>query len=82
AETQRLALELRAYLDYYLLYCPHMDSPNVVPPSALKFDLTGMFTTSTTVAQELFKAEIPVWLLCSLSVLPATRIDRAVKVMP
>ncbi len=81
-ETQRLALELRVYLDYYLLYHPHIDSPNVVPPLALKSDLASAFTTSTTVAQELFKAGIPVWLLHSLSVLPATRIDRAVKVTP
>ncbi|KAK0445818.1 hypothetical protein EV421DRAFT_1902184 [Armillaria borealis] len=82
AETQRLAPELRAYLDYYLLYRPRMNSPNAVPPSAPKFDLAGAFTTSTTVAQELFKAGIPVWLLRSLSVLPATQIDRAVEVMP
>ncbi len=81
AETQRLALELRAYLDYYLLYRPRIDSPNAVPPSAPKSDLASTFTTSTTVAQELFKAGIPVWLLRSLSVLPATQIDRVVKVM-
>ncbi len=80
AETQRQALELRAYLDYYLLYCSHMDSPNVAPPSAPKFELASTFTTSTTVVQELFKVGIPVWLLCSLSVLPATQINCAVKV--
>ncbi|KAK0235063.1 hypothetical protein EDD85DRAFT_954589 [Armillaria nabsnona] len=81
-ETQRLALELRAYLDYYLLYRPCMDSPNAVSLSAPKFDLAGMFTTSTTVVQELFKAGILMWLLRSLSVLPTTRINRAVKVTP
>ncbi|PBK80168.1 hypothetical protein ARMGADRAFT_1092468 [Armillaria gallica] len=79
AEMQRVALELRAYIEYHTTFTPRIHSPSSIVWKA-KSDLMGAFTTSTLTAQEFHKAGIPVWLLRSVSVVPFTRIDEVVQV--
>ncbi|PBL01562.1 hypothetical protein ARMGADRAFT_907067, partial [Armillaria gallica] len=79
AETQRVALELRAYIEYHTTFTPRIHSPSSIVWKA-ELDLVGAFTTSTLTAQEFHKAGIPVWLLRSVSVVPFTRIDEVVQV--
>ncbi|KAK0437438.1 uncharacterized protein EV420DRAFT_1669754 [Desarmillaria tabescens] len=77
AETQRVAIEMRAIMDYITIYRPRMLATNV--PSSTKniadTELIGAFTTDPIIVEEFFRARIPVWLLLKLDRLPFTRID-------
>ncbi len=80
AETQRLALELRTYIDYYHIYRPRMDTNASHANIPAKVQLAGTFMTSLTVMQEMQRAGIPVWLLRSVSVVPVTQIDQVISI--
>ena len=73
-EFQRNLLELRAALDYMLIYLPRMhsnDGYSSVEPRM------GCFTTQPLIAQEYYSAGIPVWLIRSLdSISPEIRISQ------
>jgi len=59
-ETQRVTLELRAFLDYQEFYKPRMDKTYVF---SVNTDVMGAFTNDLNVCGALFRAGIPVWLI-------------------
>ncbi|KAK0477478.1 hypothetical protein EDD18DRAFT_1365458 [Armillaria luteobubalina] len=78
AETQRLVLELQAFMDYVSIYQPRMIGASPRPPEDGQLavrHLVGVFTMNHTVAQECFWAGIPVWLIYPLASAPTVRID-------
>ncbi|PBK88920.1 hypothetical protein ARMGADRAFT_1084027 [Armillaria gallica] len=77
AETQRVAIEMRAIMDYITTYHPRMLVTNQAPWSDTTADLEliGAFTTDPIIVEEFFRARIPVWHLLKLDRLPFTRID-------
>ncbi|KAK0506563.1 hypothetical protein EDD18DRAFT_1342953 [Armillaria luteobubalina] len=78
AETQRLVLELQAFMDYVSVYQPRMIGTSPRPPEDGQLavrHLVGVFTMNHTVAQECFWAGIPVWLIYPLASAPTVRID-------
>ncbi|SJK98907.1 uncharacterized protein ARMOST_02183 [Armillaria ostoyae] len=76
AETQRMAIELRALIEYITIFRPRMQSDsNMSVETGAEPDLIGVFTSDAIVVQEFFKARVPVWMLKKLEQLPFTRID-------
>ncbi|KAK0212055.1 hypothetical protein IW262DRAFT_1467523 [Armillaria fumosa] len=77
AETQRVAIEMRAIMDYITIYRPRMLATNQAPRSniAADMELIGVFTTDPIIVEEFYRAKIPVWHLLKLDQLPFTRID-------
>lgn len=75
-EFQRSWLELRAALTWYTevhrRILVNIDAPGTV------LDSIGAFTTSALVAQELFAAGVPVWLLRPEGIVVEVRIDKVV----
>ncbi|KAK0440024.1 uncharacterized protein EV420DRAFT_1733361 [Desarmillaria tabescens] len=69
AETQRVAIEMRAIMDYITIYLP------TYAGNQSDTELIGAFTTDPIIIEEFFRARIPVWLLLKLDRLPFTRID-------
>ncbi|KAK0435124.1 uncharacterized protein EV420DRAFT_1653431 [Desarmillaria tabescens] len=76
AETQRVAQELRAFVEYMTVFKPLMDAPEHDAPSLpVDEDLMGTFCNDATVVQRFFKASIPVWRIILMKDLGGTRID-------
>ncbi|KAK0455311.1 uncharacterized protein EV420DRAFT_1644950 [Desarmillaria tabescens] len=78
AETQRLALELQAIMDYILVYRPRMTGLAERPSeegTGGSESLVGAFTMNPTVAQEFCRAGIPVWFIHPLNMAGKVRID-------
>ncbi|KAK0472458.1 hypothetical protein IW261DRAFT_1570812 [Armillaria novae-zelandiae] len=77
AETQRIAIEMRAIMDYITIYRPRMLATNIAPRHSIAVDreLIGVFTTDPIIVEEFYRAKIPVWHLLKLDRLPFTRID-------
>ncbi len=76
AETQQVALELRAFVEYMTIFKPLMDSPETDAP-AMPVDkgLMGAYVHDTMVLQRFFKAGIPVWCIVDMKDLPGTHVD-------
>jgi len=60
-DLQRIWLYLWATLDYMEIYKPRMDG--LAPPSQGVADTIGMFTYNIRVAQDMFVAGLPCWLI-------------------
>lgn len=76
AETQRVALELRAFVEYMTVFKPLMDSPETdAPAMPVDTGLMGSYVHDATVLQRFFKAGIPVWRIVDMKDLPGTRVD-------
>ncbi|KAK0471118.1 hypothetical protein IW261DRAFT_1425392 [Armillaria novae-zelandiae] len=77
SKTQRIAIEMRAIMDYITIYCPHMLATNIAPRHSIAVDreLIGVFTTDPIIVEEFYRAKIPVWHLLKLDRLPFTRIN-------
>jgi hypothetical protein len=60
-DLQRMWLHVWGILDYMEIYKPCMDSQ--APPAAGVADTIGTFTTSIRVAQDMFSASLPCWLI-------------------
>ncbi|KAK0437440.1 uncharacterized protein EV420DRAFT_1770014 [Desarmillaria tabescens] len=76
AETQCVALELRAFVEYMTVFKPLMDSPETdVPAMPVDESLVGAYIQDATVLQRFFKAGIPVWRIVDMKNLPGTRVD-------
>ncbi|KAK0492588.1 hypothetical protein EDD18DRAFT_1357860 [Armillaria luteobubalina] len=77
AETQRIACELHAFVEYMMIYKPLMEAPESDAPSmSINDTLVGAFSNDATVIQRFFKAGIPVWHIVAMKDLPGVRIDR------
>ncbi|KAK0429917.1 hypothetical protein EV421DRAFT_1939721 [Armillaria borealis] len=76
-ETQHVVLYLQALIDYMLIYKPRMDTAADSSVSR-KADpeLMGAFTNDAQIAQCLFRAGIPVWIVRHVDQLPNIRIDK------
>ncbi|KAK0484118.1 hypothetical protein EDD18DRAFT_1361965 [Armillaria luteobubalina] len=72
SETQCVAIEMCAIIDYITVYRPHMLAANVPPSTTADSELIGAFTTDPVIVEEFFRARIPVWLLLKLDQLPFT----------
>ncbi|SJL14103.1 uncharacterized protein ARMOST_17558 [Armillaria ostoyae] len=76
AETQCVALELRAFVEYMTVFKPLMDSPETnVPAMPVDKGLMGVYVHDAMVLQRFFKAGIPVWRIVDMKDLPGTRVD-------
>ena len=76
AETQRVARELHALVQYMTLYKPLMEAPESdAPPMPVDDGLVGAFSNDATTVQSFFKAGIPVWQVISIKELPGVRVD-------
>ena len=64
-QVQRQWMELRALMDYIEIYQPHMDSR--IPPAKSTANVVGCFVREAHVAERLFSAGIPYWLIRPLS---------------
>jgi len=64
-QVQRQWMELRALMDYIEIYEPHMDG--CIPPAKATADVIGCFVREAHVAERLFSAGIPYWLIRPLS---------------
>ncbi|KAK0494258.1 hypothetical protein EDD18DRAFT_1077582 [Armillaria luteobubalina] len=75
-ETQRVLLYLQALLDYMLVYKPrfHSISDSTVVQMA-DSGVTGAFTTNMQIAQDFFRAGIPVWIIHTVDQLSIICID-------
>ena len=60
-DFQRVWLHVWAILDYMEIYKPRMDGH--APPGKGAADTIGTFTTSIRVAQDMFLAGLPCWLI-------------------
>ncbi|KAK0471413.1 hypothetical protein IW261DRAFT_1572102 [Armillaria novae-zelandiae] len=80
AETQRVARELHALVQYMTLYKPLMDVPESdAPPMPVDGGLVGEFSNDATTVQSFFKASIPVWRIISIKELPGVHVDNVCK---
>ncbi len=78
AETQQLALELQAIMDYLTVYRPRMVGHTQRPSEegSSGYDhLVGVFTMNPTVALEFCRAGVPVWYIHPLTMAGKLRID-------
>lgn len=76
AETQCVARELRALVEYMSIFKPHMDAPGCDAPSLpVDKDLVGAFSNDATIVQWFFKAGIPIWCMVPMKDLAGTRVD-------
>ncbi|PBK87924.1 hypothetical protein ARMGADRAFT_1085264 [Armillaria gallica] len=77
AETQRVAIEMRAIMDYITIYHPHMLVTNQArwTDTTADLELIGAFTMDPVIVEEFFRARIPVWHLLKLDRLPFMQID-------
>jgi hypothetical protein len=64
-DLQRIWLHVWAILDYMEIYKPRIDG--FAPPADSVADTVGTFTTSIRVAQDMFLAGLPCWLIQSSS---------------
>ncbi|KAK0475319.1 hypothetical protein EDD18DRAFT_1367178 [Armillaria luteobubalina] len=77
AETQHVAHELHALVQYMTLYKPLMEAPESdAPPMPVDDGLVGAFSNDTTTVQSFFKAGIPVWQVISIKELPGVHVDK------
>ncbi|KAK0436354.1 hypothetical protein EV421DRAFT_1907971 [Armillaria borealis] len=75
-ETQCVALELRAFVEYMTVFKPLMDSPETdMPAMPVDKGLMGAYVHNATVPQRFFKAGIPVWHIVDMKDLPGTHVD-------
>ncbi|KAK0471907.1 hypothetical protein IW261DRAFT_1424715 [Armillaria novae-zelandiae] len=73
AETQHIARELHALVQYMTLYKLLMDVPESdAPPMPVDDGLVGAFSNDATTVQSFFKAGIPVWQIISIKELPGS----------
>ncbi|KAK0480487.1 hypothetical protein EDD18DRAFT_1363659 [Armillaria luteobubalina] len=80
AETQHVARELHALVQYMTLYKPLMEAPESdAPPMPVDNGLVGAFSNDATTVQSFFKASIPVWRVISIKELPGVRVDKVCK---
>ncbi|KAK0476004.1 hypothetical protein EDD18DRAFT_1115668 [Armillaria luteobubalina] len=76
AETQRVARELHALVQYMSQYKPLMDAPESdAPPMPVDDDLIGAFSNNATTVQSFFKVGIPVWRVIPIKDLPGVCVD-------
>ncbi|KAK0492021.1 hypothetical protein EDD18DRAFT_1358443 [Armillaria luteobubalina] len=78
AEMQQLVLELQAFIDYVSVYQPRMIGASPRPPEDGQLavrHLVGVFTMNHTMAQECFRAGIPIWLIYPLTSAPTVCIN-------
>ncbi len=64
-QVQRQWMELRALMDYIEIYEPHMDGR--IPPAKATASVIGCFVREAHVAERLFSAGIPYWLIRPVS---------------
>ncbi len=77
AETQRVACELHAFIEYMTIYKPLMEAPESdVPSMPVDDTLVGAFSNDTTIIQCFFKAGIPVWRIVTMKDPRGVHIDR------
>ncbi|PBK79129.1 hypothetical protein ARMGADRAFT_1093414 [Armillaria gallica] len=70
-ETQHVALELRAFVEYMTVFKPLMDSPETdAPAMPVDTGLMGSYVHDATVLQRFFKVGIPVWRIVDMKDLP------------
>ncbi len=75
-ETQHVALELRAFIEYMTVFKPLMDSPKTdAPAMPVDAGLMGSYVHNVTVLQRFFKVGIPVWHIVDMKDLPGTHVD-------
>ncbi|KAK0471580.1 hypothetical protein IW261DRAFT_1571872 [Armillaria novae-zelandiae] len=80
AETQCVARELHALVQYMTLYKPLMEAPESdAPPMPVDDGLVGAFSNDATIVQSFFKAGIPVWRVVSIKDLPGVCVDNVCK---
>ncbi|EIW78898.1 hypothetical protein CONPUDRAFT_26779, partial [Coniophora puteana RWD-64-598 SS2] len=83
AETQRLYLNLHAYLDYVSVVRPRVWSPLPAFPHAVNTHWMGAFTDSAQVCHMLYAAGVPIWYIRDpQSIPPDMNIIRHVEVIP
>ena len=73
-DLQRIWLDIWAILDYMEIYKPCMDGH--APPGKGVADMVGTFTISIHVAQDMFLASLPCWLIRSSSTFGDNKIFR------
>ena len=76
-DLQRIWLDVWAVLDYMEIYKPRMDGHT--PPGKGVADTVGTFTMSIRVAQDMFLAGLPCWLIWSSSTFGDNKIFRIVE---
>ena len=64
-QVQHQWMELRALMDHIEIYEPHMDGH--IPPSKATANVMGCFVREAHVAERLFSAGVPYWLMRPLS---------------
>ena len=77
-DLQRVWLHVWAILDYMEIYKPHMDGH--IPPVDGVADTIGTFMTSIHVAQDMFLAGLPCWLIHSSKTFLDEKIFSIVKI--
>jgi hypothetical protein len=77
-DLQRVWLHVWAILDYMEIYKPRMDG--FAPPGDGVADTIGTFTTSIRVAQDMFLAGLPCWLIRSSSAFGDEKIFRIAEI--
>jgi hypothetical protein len=65
-QVQRQWMELRALMDYIEIYKPHMEG-RAPPPAKETANLVGCFVHGVHMAERLFSARIPYWLIHPIS---------------
>ncbi|KAK0215302.1 hypothetical protein EDD85DRAFT_962682 [Armillaria nabsnona] len=75
-ETQCVAVELRAFIEYMTVFKPLMDSPKTdAPAMPVDTGLIGLYVHDATDLQRFFKVGIPVWHIMDMKDLPGTHVD-------
>ncbi len=74
-ETQHIAIEMHAIIDYITVYRPHMLATNIPPSTTADPEFIGVFTMDPVNVEEFFRARIPVWLLLKLDQLSFPQTD-------
>jgi len=77
-DLQRVWLNIWAILDYMEIYKPRID--NIAPPADGVADTVGTFTMSIRVAQDMFLAGLPCWLIRPSSSFSDERIFRIAQI--
>jgi hypothetical protein len=78
-DLQRVWLHVWAMLDYMIIYKPRMDGH--APPGDGVADTVGTFTTSIRVAQDMFLAGLPYWLIRSSSTFDDEKIYKIAEIV-
>ncbi|TFK60258.1 hypothetical protein BDN72DRAFT_905122 [Pluteus cervinus] len=78
-DVQRLFLELRAAIDFQMVFQPRMAGLNPYDPTLPPAPTIGTVTTDPAVVQHMFSAGLPVWYLRGYNTLLSARINKVVQ---